>query len=178
MEPITGKEKTKKNILTLWVIWAAMIGSLAMYVILCHLMGDEIGRNTNPDIPVDRMRKILFLVAAVTLFIAYYLRTFMLSGRIKSLGITLTGSGIFTSKQPPHITKYTTAMIISLALSESIGIYGLLLFFLGDSFNTLYTFIGVSAIAMYFFRPKGYEIEMLANTTTTKGDTSQDYPNQ
>ena len=164
MEMIPGEKKNDKNMLTLWIIWAAMLGSLAMYVIIGHLMGDEIGRNTNPDLPVDMMRRIFYLVAAIELLIAYYLRKFMLSGRIRSLGMTSTRAGAITSKQPSHIVKYTNAMIISLALSDSIGIYGLLLFLLGDNFNTLYTFIGVSAFAMYFFRPKGYEIEMLTKT--------------
>lgn len=172
MGPIPLKDKSEKNILTLWIIWGAMIVSLLMYVIICHLMGDEMGQNANPDFPIDRMRKILYLIAAVTLFIAYQLRKFMLSGRLKGLG-TPTGSSVITSKQPPHIAKYTITMIISLALSESIGIYGLLLFLLGDSFNTLYTFIGVSAFAMFFFRPKGYEIEMLAKTAATDEGASQ-----
>jgi len=164
MEMIPGEKKIDKNMLTLWIIWAAMLGSLAMYVIIAHLMGDEIGRNANPDFPVEMMRRILYLVSAIELLIAYYLRKFMLSGRIKGLGMTPTGAGAINSKQPPYLAKYSITMIISLALSESIGIYGLLLFLLGDNFNTLYTFIGVSAIAMYFFRPKRYEIEMLAKT--------------
>jgi len=172
MVEMPGTEQNGKSMLTLWIIWAAMIGSLVMYVILCHLIGDEVGKNVNPDLPVDRIKKILYLVAAVTLFIAYYLRKFMLSGRIKSPGVALTGSGV-GSKQLPHIAKYTIAMIVSLALSESIGIYGLVLFLLGDNFNTLYTFIGVSAIAMYFFRPKGYEIEKLAKTDLTGEDAPQ-----
>ena len=174
MEMIPGEKKNDKNILTLWIIWVAMIGSLAMYIIICHLMGDEISRNAKSDLPIDMMRRILSLIAAIELLIAYYLRKFMLSGRIKSLGMTPTGSNAITSKQPPHIARYTIAMIISLALSESIGIYGLLLFLLGDNFNTLYTFIGVAAFAMYFFRPKGYEIEMLAKTYLTREGSSQD----
>ncbi len=58
-------------------------------------------------------------------------------------------------------TKYFTAVIISLALAESIGIYGLGLFFLGGGFETLYLFNVLSAIAMFFFRPKGEEFEKL-----------------
>lgn len=173
-----GTEQNGKSMLTLWIIWMAMIGSLVMYVVICHLLGDEIGRNVNPDFPIDSIGKILYLVAAVTLFIAFHLRKFMLSGRIKIPGITHTGSGVITSKQPPHIAKYTIAMIISLALSESIGIYGLILFLLGDGFNNLYTFIGVSAIAMYFFRPKGYEIEMLAKSQVTGEGAQQNSQNQ
>ena len=71
--------------------------------------------------------------------------------------------------QPPVIGKYTSAMLLSLALSESIGIYGLVLFFLGDSFQTLYIFIGISALGMFNYRPKREEIEKFAVAMQTKG---------
>ncbi len=60
-------------------------------------------------------------------------------------------------------------MLLSLALSESIGIYGLVLFFLGDSFQTLYIFIGISALGMFHYRPKREEIEKFAVAMQTKG---------
>ena len=63
---------------------------------------------------------------------------------------------------PPYIAQYATAVIVSLALSESIGIYGFVLFLLGGGFKTLYTFIGISAVAMVFYRPKREEMEKLA----------------
>lgn len=53
-------------------------------------------------------------------------------------------------------------MVVSLALSESIGIYGFVLFLLGDSFGTLHIFVGISALAMFFYRPKREELETLA----------------
>ena len=58
--------------------------------------------------------------------------------------------------------KYSTALIVSLGLSESIGIYGFVLFLLGDDLQTLYIFIGISALAIYVHRPKREEIETLA----------------
>ena len=64
--------------------------------------------------------------------------------------------------QPPFVGHYAAVVIISLALSESIGIYGLVLFLLGGGFKTLYTFIAVSALAMVFYRPKREEMEKLA----------------
>ncbi|MBU2499127.1 MAG: hypothetical protein KKE57_09510 [Proteobacteria bacterium] len=60
-------------------------------------------------------------------------------------------------------------MMISLALSESIGIYGLVLFFLGDSLRTLYTFIGISALAIIYHRPKREELETLALAMQREG---------
>jgi hypothetical protein len=59
------------------------------------------------------------------------------------------------------IGKYATAVIISLALSESVGIFGLVLFFLGKDFQILHAFLACSAVAMVFHRPRVSEIENL-----------------
>jgi len=53
-------------------------------------------------------------------------------------------------------------MVISLALSESIGIYGLVLFLLGKNTMDLYLFILVSAGAMIMYRPRKDELLSLA----------------
>ena len=52
--------------------------------------------------------------------------------------------------------------LVSLVLSELIGIMGLVLFFLGDNFQVLYTFMTISALVMFLYRPKREELETLA----------------
>jgi hypothetical protein len=78
------------------------------------------------------------------------------------------------SNQPSPPAKYTVAMLVSLALSESIGIFGFLLFLFGDNFQVLYTFIAVSALAMFFYRPKREELETLAISMRTKQASAPD----
>ena len=51
---------------------------------------------------------------------------------------------------------------LSLAISESIGVHGFVLFLLGGDFKTLYIFIFISAIAMLVYRPKVEELGQLA----------------
>ena len=71
------------------------------------------------------------------------------------------------------MARYTPAVVISLAISESIAIFGLVLFILGDDFQTLYIFLVVSAIAMIFHRPKNEELRQLSSSPTdftTMGD--------
>jgi hypothetical protein len=46
------------------------------------------------------------------------------------------------------------------------------LFLVGDSFQNLYLFIGVSAIALIYFRPKKEEIEKMANVSLSAGAIS------
>jgi hypothetical protein len=141
----------------LWIIWAAMLGSLFMYIIICHQWGDQIRQTMNADIPLDATRKILYGIAVVTLILTHFLRKLML------------GRNTGDSKGPSSpLATYSIALIVSLALSESIGIYGLVLFLLGDSFQTLHIFIGVSALAMFYYRPKREDLESLAAAMQTK----------
>jgi hypothetical protein len=155
------KAAIDKGMQTLWVIWAAMLGSLLAYVFICHQPGIGFKGVKGSDFILDLLRNILFGVGVATWLLAYFMRRSMLSVR----------TGISKPKPVEHmvqwdvssyIAKYTTAVIVSLALSESIGIYGFILFLLGGGFQTLYTFIGISALAMVFYRPRREELERLA----------------
>lgn len=161
------KEMVDKGMIVMWIIWGAILVSLFVYVLVCHLAGDQIRQNANPAIPLDLFKNILYAVSLITLIISYFVRKAVLV--VRSSGTRTGASNISQqSTQPAFIGKYTVAMIISLALSESIGIYGVVLYFIGDSLQTLYTFIGVSAIAMIFYRPKKEEIITLANDMKMK----------
>ena len=157
----------EKGLLILWIFWASILGSLFIYVFICHQFGDEIRRTMSPNSFVPLVRKILYGVAIITLFLTHFLRRFMLAGKSSGSLAKFLKPGI-QSNRPPFLAKYATTLIISLALSESIGIYGLVLFLLGDDFQTLYIFTGISALAMYFYRPKREELEKLAVAMQTE----------
>jgi hypothetical protein len=111
--------------------------------------------------PLVLLRNILFGTSIVELIVPHFIRKYTLR---KPPG----GPGSVSTPQPSTqdlektYAKYTTVMIISLALCESVGIYGLLLFFLGCSFQTMYTFMIISAVGMFYYRPKREEIEALS----------------
>lgn len=56
-----------------------------------------------------------------------------------------------------------------MALSESIGVYGLVLFFLSKDSGVLYQFIVMSAIAMLYYRPRKEELLQLAVEMNKQG---------
>lgn len=156
------KEAINKGMFTLWVIWGAMLGSLLIYILICHQLGEEMrGSFVESGFPFKLFRNILYGVVAVELLMIYYLRKFILKGRPNAAKADIPGRSS-TLKQLPFVGQYTAIVIISLAIADSIGIYGFVLFLLGDSFKTLYTFIVVSALAMIFYRPKREELEQLA----------------
>jgi hypothetical protein len=150
----------EKTLLSLWIIWAAMAGSLLVYVFICYQFGEEIRRNMGHHFPVPLLRNTFYVITIITLFFTHFLKRRMLSGTSRASSSNALQPGPH-SNQAPFLAKYTTALVVSLALSESIGIYGLVLFLLGDGFKTLYTFIGISALAIYFHRPKKEELDAL-----------------
>lgn len=161
MDP-TQKKTFENKLLVMWIIWGAMLGSLVIYIIICNLVGDQIRRPMGPDFPLKLLRNILFGVGIAALIATHFIRKFILKRPSGS-----PGAAPPAPPSPQDIeaicAKYTTAMIISLALCESVGIYGLVLFFLGDSFQTLYTFMVISAAGMFYYRPKREEIDALAH---------------
>jgi hypothetical protein len=165
---ITEKELIEKGLRILWIVWLAMFGSLLIYVFVCHQWGEYMRPTGHPDFPLGLLKNILYIVALVTIVLTHFIRKFMLAGRSGGSEARPSKTGM-SSGAPSFVVRYTAALIASLALSESIGIYGLVLFLLGDNFQTLYIFISVSAAAMFFYRPKREELESLAIDKQMKG---------
>ena len=161
MEEVSERKANENRLLTFWILWGAIFGSLFIYVFVCHQFGDGVRQNVSPNIPLDLIRNVLYGVAILTLVGTRFLRKFMLAGRPGSSG-PMSLEPASPSNQSPLIGKYAAAMMVSLLLSESIGIYGLVLFLLGESFRTLYIFLGISALAIFLYRPKKEELEALA----------------
>lgn len=153
------KESIEKGFLAILIIWGAMLASLAVYLLIAHVAGDQIREAQKSEIPISLLKNILFGMAAAELLLAYYLRKKMLRGGAVKAPPEDTP---LTSDQSKALARYSTAVLVSLAICESIGIYGLLLFFLGDEYQTLYILVGVAAAAMCFFRPKRDELMELA----------------
>lgn len=156
--------KLQEGMRTLWPIWAAMFASLGVYLIVAHFIGQEIKFDLIPKSTYELLRYALMGVGAVILYLTQYVRRFMLRGGsgVKASNSTPLDQGSNTN---PILRKYMTAVIISVAMSESVGIFGLVLFFLSGDFKTLYLFVACSAIAVYIYRPKIEELEGLFQAT-------------
>ena len=160
MMEVSERKANENRLLTLWIIWAAIFGSLFIYAIICHQWGVKIRNTIGPNFPLDLMRNVLYGVAISTLILTHFLRKFLLAGR-SSGSESMSLNPPTSSAQSSPTGKYAVTMVVSLALSESIGVYGMVLFFVGESFRTLYIFLGISALAMFLYRPKREELETL-----------------
>jgi hypothetical protein len=158
--PEDQEKELNRHFLTLWIIWGALLSSLVMYLMICQAV-PSIRSWEGTDRDVALLRNILLGVSAAELLFLYFIRRAMFSPRARGPINRRVETDPLISKRV-FMAKYSSIVIVSLAISESIGIYGLVLFILGDRYTTLYTFLLVSALAMVAFRPKAAELERLA----------------
>ena len=135
------REQLKSDLLLPWIITSMMLLMLAVYVFICLYYGNDVRLDNISDPPV-LIRTILYIIAIVSFPVTNLIRHIMLR-----LNQTMPGD-------TPAKSRYLITVMVSLSISESIGIYGLVLFMLGDEVNSLYIFSILSVLAMYLYRPK------------------------
>ncbi|UCG78464.1 MAG: hypothetical protein JSV21_01110 [Nitrospirota bacterium] len=146
------------------VIWAAMLASLGVYVILVNAM--EPPESGTVDVG-DSLPVITYALMAVSVIIAVlsrYIKKIMLGSPSKpSLLSGATGAG--ANKDMSMVAKYSSTLMVSLAMAESIGVFGLVLYFMGATRDVFYLFIAASALLIITYKPKMSELEDLVKRT-------------
>ena len=138
------------------IIWIAMLSSLVVYFVVCKMIEDQL-TIIMAGSQLEVLKYALFGIAALTLLGAYLFRKFMM-GKIAR---TVNGSA-FQSDIHPAISKYIPVCVVVMAFSESVGIYGMVLFLISKDLVSLYQLMILSAIAMVVFRPKKEELIYIA----------------
>ena len=139
-----NKEQLKKKFKLVQIIWTAMIVSLAIYAVIGSIAGDLIKKNA--EIPLDMFKNVFYIISIVELGAAYYIRKLIIKP-----GLKIT--------QDTAVQKYFIVSLITFALSESIGLYGLVLYFLGSEIFDMYIFMIISVAALFFFQPSFDDME-------------------
>jgi hypothetical protein len=145
------REHLKSDLILPWVIVGIMLAMLATYLIVCHTLGEQLQQ----PLPEDRrilLRTIFYIIAIVT---------FPLTNLIRHIQLRLnqTMPISFARQDAVSVAKsrYLVTVIVSMALIEVVGVFGLILFVFGDGFNNLYIFTGLSALGLFLYRPKADE---------------------
>ena len=144
------EQELDKRLMTLRIIWFALLMSLAVYLFVAIQVGTKVQSSINEE-TLGILRTALYAMAFAILIAMRYIRKLIMSGK----------SQVSQSAQAlEHLAlqKYSAATIVALAMSESIGIYGLILFFLGKNSTDLYVLILISAAAMVIYRPRKDEM--------------------
>ena len=158
MDPAV-REKTNDEIRNIKWIWAALIGSLGMYVLIAHLL-KSIVTTPSTDLPRDLLRNIFFSIAGVEFLVAFIIRKSLFK-----LALGISDSTERDIANEAHlsqlVTKYKTIVLLTSALSEGIAVFGFILFLLIHDLQSFYILIVLSAIALFFHRPRKEELERL-----------------
>jgi hypothetical protein len=135
------REQSKSDLILPWMVVVMMLVMLVAYVVMCHLFGEQL-QQPLPQNQRELIRTILYAIAIVTFPLTNLIRHIQLR-----LNQTMPGD-------TPSKSRYLLTVTVSMVLIESVGIFGFIMFILGDDFNTLYIFTGLSALGMFLYRPK------------------------
>ena len=156
VEPV----QLKSDLFLPWLIQGVMMALLVVYVIVCITLGDQI-QQPLPEAQRVLIRTIFYVVAIVT---------FPVTNLLRYIQLRLNQTMPFSNIDPEGEAKkrYLVTVIVSMSLIESVGIFGLVMFVLGDNFNSLYIFTGLSALGLFLYRPKAHEYAGIVNALTAQ----------
>jgi preprotein translocase subunit Sss1 len=139
----------KKDLVPHWLVYGLMLLSLVLYQAICHRYGHEL-RQVLPEAERVFIRTVFYVLAIISFPITNLIRHIQLR-----LNQTMPGN-------KPVNSRYLFTIITSGVLVESVGVYGFILFLLGDDFNTLNIFSGLALLGLYLYRPKWDEYVSIA----------------
>lgn len=139
-------EQLKSDLFLPWVIAGIMLAMLGVSVIVCQTIGDQLQQ------PLPEAQRVLIR----TLFYAVAIVTFPTTNLIRHIFLRLNQTMPYSHAAHENEAKkrYLVTVIVSMSLIESVGVFGFVMFILGDNFNTLYIFSGLSALGLFLYRPK------------------------
>ena len=148
------REQLKSDLVLPWFIVGMMLVMLAAYIIVCHSLGEQL-QQPLPETQRVLLRTVFYVIAIMTLPLTNLIRHIQLR-----LNQTMPRSPaapfdkIQNSYRLDAKKRYLVTVIVSVSLIEVVGAFGLVMFVLGDGFNTLYIFTGLSALGLFLYRPK------------------------
>lgn len=151
----TSEQQLQSDLLSSGIVRAVGLMSLIALVAISHLYADKIQIGVDEQQRVV-IRTLLYVVAILTFPVMKFIRHVMLR-----LNLTMS------SDKSPRF-RYMLTIIVSMLVSGSIGVYGFVMFILGDGYNTLYIFVMLSALAMFIYKPDPQEYKALVESLEEK----------
>ena len=143
-----------------WLVLVLEVLVLAVLVVISQTFSADLEQPL-PESTREWLRTVLYAVAIVTLPFTNLLRHVQMR-----LNQTMPLEG--KPYQQSAKRRYLITIIVSMSLIQSPGIYGFVMFVLGDSINTLTIFILMSVLGFYLYRPKLDEYERIVDALATQ----------
>jgi hypothetical protein len=153
-------ETLKADLKLPWLIVGVMLMTLVTYLVICFTLGTEL-QEPLPEITRVKIRTALYIIAIITLPITNLIRHIFVK-----LNQTMPLTKL--SYRAEAKKRYLLTVIVSMALVETIGVFGFVLFMFGDGANNLLILTGLSALGMFLYRPKLNEYSEIVELLATK----------
>jgi hypothetical protein len=153
-------KQLNSDLLLPWIVVGTMLLMLVATIMVCHVLGEQI-QQVMPENQRATLRTLLYAVAIVT---------FPLTNLIRHIQLRLnqTMPCPDTHYQQHAKSRYLLTIIVSMSLVEVVGMFGLVMFIVGDSFNTLYILTGLSVLGLFLYRPKTDEYANIIATLASR----------
>jgi F0F1-type ATP synthase membrane subunit c/vacuolar-type H+-ATPase subunit K len=133
------------------VIGYAMVGSVFIYAVVVEVLKRTLApfEGFTPAMEIDTFRYVFGGVSVVGFFLIRIIK-----GRILSAKVPPTGAGPRSGGFEPHIQRLFLASIITFVISESVAIYGLILFLMAWNSADFYIFMLLSLVCFAVYFPR------------------------
>lgn len=153
-------EELKADLKLHWTVVGMMLMTLVVYLVICFTVGAELQQ------PMDEITRVKIRTAFYVLTIVNFPMIRLL--RHIQLRLNQTMPLTQTDYRTEAKKRYLVTVIVSMALIEVVGLFGFVLFMLGDSTNNLFILMGLSAFGMFFYRPKIEEYRSIVDALANK----------
>ncbi len=155
---MANSEQLKKH---WWLVYTTII-TVVVYNLVCHYYGVEIQLFWPEDQRVF-IRTILYIIAILLLPLANLIR-------FVSIRLNQTMPG-----DKPASDRYFITILISQLIVEIIAVFGLVMFVLGDGYNTLYIFSILALLGVALHRPKREDLESIEQALIERKNQSDNH---
>jgi hypothetical protein len=159
LDPTREVRQLKAGMFKVWTVWIAMFLTLVLALIFALLLGGNVEQRYHPR-NIREITQILYGVSIVGLILAYFIRRYMLHRASSKPLLEETSNA--PGQISPYIARYKPAVVVSLAIAESIAAFGLTIFFMDGKLTPFLIFLAMSLVGLFLYRPKFEEVEKLA----------------
>lgn len=151
----TPSSQNSNKLLMHWLVCATMLLLLLTYNIFCHVWADQFRLNLEESQRIW-VRTILYVIT-----IALFPLTNLMRHILLRLNQTMPG-------EKPSEQRYLLTILVTQSMMEIVSLFGLVMYMLGDGFNTLYIFSLLGLVGIYLHRPQPSELQVIAQALSAK----------
>ncbi|NOQ34536.1 MAG: hypothetical protein GQ569_01400 [Methylococcaceae bacterium] len=132
-----------------WVALGLMGFMQLIYILLAHFMQEGVQQAAIDEGEREIIRGVFYVLAIVM---------FPMTNLIRHIKLRLNET---MPSDKSLNQRYLLTVIVSQGLIASVGVFGFVMFMLGDGFNTLYIFSTLAFLGLFLHRPKYDEYQSL-----------------